>query len=94
MADSTEVVRPVQPPVISPENSPLVDLDYRILDPNVEFNLFDVYNWCYGKSVEKVTKIFQFGNPICLDILSLSLILFLTLSDHAKPIICQNKDVL
>ena len=34
-ADSTEVVRPVQPPVISPENNPLVDMDYRILDPNV-----------------------------------------------------------
>jgi len=55
-ADSTEVVRPVQPPVISPENNPLVDLDYRILDPNVEFNLLDVYNWCYGKSVEKGDK--------------------------------------
>jgi len=55
-ADSTEVVRPVQPPVISAENSPLVDLDYRILDPNVEFNLFDVYNWRYGKSVEKSDK--------------------------------------
>ena len=31
--DSTEVVRPVQPPVISQENGPLVDLDYKILDP-------------------------------------------------------------
>ena len=50
------MVRPVQPPVISPENNPLVDLDCRILDPNVEFNLFDVYNCCYGKSVEKSDK--------------------------------------
>ena len=55
-ADSTEVVRPVQPPVTSQENSPLVDLDYRILDPLVEFNLLDVYNWCFGKSVEKGDK--------------------------------------
>ena len=55
-ADSIEVVRPVQPPVISPENSPLVDLDYRMLDPNLEFNSLDVYNWCYGKSVEKSDK--------------------------------------
>ena len=51
--DSTEVVRPVQPPVTSQENNPLVDLDYRILDPSVELNLLDVYNWCFGKSVEK-----------------------------------------
>ena len=56
MADSAEVVRPVHLPVISLENNPLVDLDYRILDPNVEFNLLDVYNWCYGKSVEKGDK--------------------------------------
>ena len=42
--ESTEVVRPVQPLVTSQENSALVDLDYRILDPSVEFNLLDVYN--------------------------------------------------
>ena len=56
-ADSTElVVRPIQPPVISQENSPLVDLDYRIMDPSLEFNLLDVYNWCFGNSVEKDDK--------------------------------------
>lgn len=56
MAESTEVFRPVQPPVISQESSPLVDLDYRIYDPSVEFNLLDVYKWCFGKYVEKNDK--------------------------------------
>ena len=50
------MVRPVQPPVTSPENSPLVDLDYRIMDPSLEFKLPDLYNWCFGKSVEKDDK--------------------------------------
>ena len=54
--DSTEVVKPVQPLVISQENTPLVDLDYRIMDPSLEFNLPDLYNWCFGKSVEKDDK--------------------------------------
>ena len=55
-ANSTEVFRPVQTPVTSQENSPLVDLDYRILDRSVELNLLDVYNWCFRKYVEKYDK--------------------------------------
>ena len=57
IADSTEVLRLVQPPVTSQENSLLVELDYKILDPSVEFNLLDVYNQCFGKSVEKNDKV-------------------------------------
>ena len=26
------------------------------MDPSVEFNLLDVYNWCFGKSLEKSDK--------------------------------------
>ena len=39
IADSTEVVRPLQPTVTSEENIPLIDLDYRIVDATLEFNL-------------------------------------------------------
>ena len=52
--ETTEVVRPVQPPITSQESSSLIDVDYRIFDPSVEFNLLGVHNWCFGKSVEKV----------------------------------------
>lgn len=52
-AETTEVVRPVQVPMTSQESSPLLDLDYRIFYPSVEFNLLEVHNWCFGKSVEK-----------------------------------------
>ena len=39
IADSTEVVRPLQPPVSFEENIHLTDLDYKIVDTVVEFNL-------------------------------------------------------
>ena len=42
--DSTEVVRPLQPPISTEVSSPLIDLDYKIADAAVEFNLLDIRN--------------------------------------------------
>ena len=42
--DSTEIVRPLQPPVTTEESNPLIDLDYRITDAILEFDLLEVHN--------------------------------------------------
>ena len=44
IAYSTEVVRPLQPPVSIEESSPLTDLDYNIADAAIEFNLMEIHN--------------------------------------------------
>ena len=43
------VVNPLQPPVVDIEHIPLADIDYKIVDPIVEFNLLDIHNWCFEK---------------------------------------------
>ena len=40
---STIVVNPLQPPVVDIEHIPLVDIDYKITDPVIEFNLLDLH---------------------------------------------------
>ena len=52
-AKSTITVNPLQPPVVATENISLTDLDYKILDPVVEFNLMDIHRWCYEKYLDK-----------------------------------------
>ena len=52
--NSTEVVRPLQPHVTSEESSSLIDLDYRITNATLEFNLLEVHNWCCEKFVKKI----------------------------------------
>ena len=51
--NSTEVVRPLQPPISTEESSPLTYLDYKIVDAAVEFNLLDIHNWCHEKFLDK-----------------------------------------
>ena len=46
-------VNPLQPPVSTEEVIPLVDVDYKIVDPVVEFNLLEVHNWCHEKFLDK-----------------------------------------
>ena len=46
------VVNPLQPPVIDIEHIPLADTNYKIAYPIVEFNLLDIHNWCYEKSLD------------------------------------------
>ena len=38
------VVNPLQSPVVDIEHIPLADIDYKIADPIVEFNLLDIQN--------------------------------------------------
>ena len=52
--DSTEVVRTLQPPVITEENNPLIDLDYIIADATLEIDLLEIHIWCQGKFEKKV----------------------------------------
>ena len=37
-------VNPLQPPMVATENIPLTNLDYKIADPVIEFNLLDIHN--------------------------------------------------
>ena len=50
---TTVTVNPLQPPVSNEEVIPLVDVDYKIVDPLVEFNLLEVNNWCHEKFLDK-----------------------------------------
>ena len=43
---STISVNHLQLPVVAVESLPLTDVDYKIVDPVVEFNLLDIHNWC------------------------------------------------
>lgn len=51
---STKLVRPLQPPITSEARSSLIDLDYIITNATLEFDLFEVHNWCHEKFVKKV----------------------------------------
>ena len=50
------IVNHLQPPVIDIEHIPLADIDYKIADPIVEFNLLDIHNCCYEKSLDNKEK--------------------------------------
>ena len=52
-AKSVATVNPLQPPVVAVESLPLTDVEYKIVDPVVEFNLLDIHNWCYEKYLDK-----------------------------------------
>ena len=52
-AKSAAIVNPLQPPVFVVESLPLTDVDYKIVDSVVEFNLLDIHNWCYEKYLDK-----------------------------------------
>lgn len=52
-AKSTLSVNPLQPPVAAKEILPLTDMDYKIVDHVVEFNLLEIHNWCYDKYLDK-----------------------------------------
>ena len=71
---STEVVRPLQPHVTSEESSSLIDLDYRIIDATLVFNMFEVHNYFYEKFVKKIENDIPILSQICLSVWSQSLI--------------------
>ena len=52
-AKTIVTVNPVQPPVSTEEIIPLVDVDYKIVDPVIEFNLLEVHNWCHEMFLDK-----------------------------------------
>ena len=52
-AKSAATVNPLEPPVVVVESLPLTNVDYKIIDPVVEFNLLDIHNWCYEKYLDK-----------------------------------------
>ena len=54
--ESTKVVRPLQPHVTTKENNPLIDLDYRIANASLEFDLLEVHSWCQEKFEKKVAN--------------------------------------
>ena len=52
-AKTTVSVNPLQPPVLTVETIPLTEMDYKIADPVVEFNLLEIHNLCYDKYLDK-----------------------------------------
>ena len=54
--DSTKIVKPLQPLLTTEESNPLIDLDYRIVDATLEFDLLEVHNWCQEKFEKKVAN--------------------------------------
>ena len=53
IAKTFVTVNPLQPPVSTEEVIPLVDVDYKIVDPQVELNLLEVHNWCHENFLDK-----------------------------------------
>ena len=54
---TTIVVNPLQPPIVDIEHTPLADVDYKIADPVVEFNLLDLHCWSYENSLDQVEEV-------------------------------------
>ena len=50
---STIVINTLQPPILDVENTPLDDVDYKITDPVIEFNLLDLHCWSLEKSLDQ-----------------------------------------
>lgn len=48
------IVKPLQPPVVDIEHTPLADVDYKIKNIAVEFNLLDHHWWSYENSFDQV----------------------------------------
>ena len=40
---TTIVVNPLEPPILDIEHTPLADVDYKIANPVIEFNLLDLH---------------------------------------------------
>ena len=51
------MVNPLQPPVVDIEHTPLADVDYKIADPIVEFNLLDLHKWSFENSLDQVEEV-------------------------------------
>ena len=51
------IINPLQPLVVDIEHTPLADIDYKIVDPIVEFSLLELYNWSYEKSLDNVEEV-------------------------------------
>ena len=54
---TTIVVNPIQPPVVDIEHKPLADVDYKIADLVIEFNLLDLHCWSLEKSLDQVDEV-------------------------------------
>ena len=50
---STIVINPLQPLVVDVEHTPLDDVDFKITDPVIEFNLLDLHCWSLEKSLDQ-----------------------------------------
>ena len=65
---TTIVVIHLQPPVVDIEHTPLAYIYYKIADLIVEFNLLDIHNWSYEKSLdyEGEVQIWESHFPKCV----------------------------
>ena len=49
---TTIVINTLQPPVVDVEHTPLADVDYKITDLVIEFNLLELHCWSLEKSLD------------------------------------------
>ena len=49
----TIVINPLQNPIVDVEHTPLADVDYKITDPIIEFNLLDLHCWSLEKYLDQ-----------------------------------------
>ena len=54
---TTIVVNPLQPPIVDIEHTPLADVDYKIADPVIEFNLLDLHCWSLEKFLDREDEV-------------------------------------
>ena len=53
---TTVIVNPLQSPLVDIEHTPLADVNYKIIDTVVEFNLLDLHCFSYEKSLDQVEE--------------------------------------
>ena len=54
---TTIFVNPLQPLVVDIKNTPLANVDYKIADPVIEFNILDLHSWTLEKSLDQVDEV-------------------------------------
>ena len=57
MSKSNPVMTSKTSIVVDIEHIPLADVDYKIADPMIEFNLLDLHCWSLEKSLDKVEEV-------------------------------------
>ena len=56
-SESAIFINPLQPLVVDIENTPLADVDYKIIDLVTKYNLLELHCWSQEKSLDQVDDV-------------------------------------